>query len=432
MITITLLHPVQSTPVQSWSFERDQTVRIGRAVDNNVVLYSAVVSRHHVELRFEQGGWHLHNLGSNGTFIDGKKVETKRLQNNDIIRLARSGPNIKIQINQSLPPLASATPSQQQGSPLPESPKRTQIELSSKNNGEAAAGEGSRSSPPQSAQTTDSDRSAPVSVPACDHSRTPPTSLICIDCGEPLQVLSTVGEYKILKVLGPGEQTFQAWKDKKTFILKTLPRNRQESPSRRAEFKAQLAAILGLNHGGIPRMVEAFDQDGLPYLVYEMVYGQSLEQWLSERGPISVPQAIAWGCELAHILDYLSQRNPVVVHGAINPANIIRPTIPHGAHHLILVNFGRCACDFGYPGLTDQVEPSPHLDMFGLGLTLMQLLTAKSPDAFFRVGDSGSELSGEGLAHLPGKVKDLIQKLITLEEGFSSPAEVTYQLQQLV
>ena len=69
MITLTLLHPVKSSPVQSWAFESDTVVRIGRATDNQVVLFSAVVSRHHVELRYTKpdrvmsGGWELVSLG---------------------------------------------------------------------------------------------------------------------------------------------------------------------------------------------------------------------------------------------------------------------------------------------------------------------------------------------------------------------------------
>ncbi|WP_404786685.1 FHA domain-containing protein [Altericista sp. CCNU0014] len=69
MITLTLLHPVQSTPVQSWSFEQDPAIRIGRAVDNHVVLYSAVVSRYHVEVRLTDNQWEVVNLGTNGTYL---------------------------------------------------------------------------------------------------------------------------------------------------------------------------------------------------------------------------------------------------------------------------------------------------------------------------------------------------------------------------
>ncbi|MGL5805231.1 MAG: FHA domain-containing protein, partial [Xenococcaceae cyanobacterium] len=69
VITLTLLHPIQSIPVQSWTFKSELAIRIGRSNNNEVVLYSAVVSRHHVEIRREGSQWQIINLGANGTYI---------------------------------------------------------------------------------------------------------------------------------------------------------------------------------------------------------------------------------------------------------------------------------------------------------------------------------------------------------------------------
>ncbi len=98
MITLTLLHPVQSTPVQSWTFEDEPVIRIGRAVDNQVVLYSAVVSRHHIELRRSGPDWEVINLGTNGTYLDGKRVHQSSLNDGGTIRLGRSGPNLQVRV----------------------------------------------------------------------------------------------------------------------------------------------------------------------------------------------------------------------------------------------------------------------------------------------------------------------------------------------
>ncbi|UXE62355.1 MAG: hypothetical protein KA717_06040 [Woronichinia naegeliana WA131] len=40
MITLTLLLPGKTVPVQSWTFETESVVRVGRAADSDVVLYS--------------------------------------------------------------------------------------------------------------------------------------------------------------------------------------------------------------------------------------------------------------------------------------------------------------------------------------------------------------------------------------------------------
>ena len=98
MITLTLLHPLQSVPVQSWTFEPESVIRIGRSTDNEVILYSAVVSRHHVELRRNGSKWEIVNLGANGTYIDGKRITQMPVVDGMIIRLANSGPKIQIHI----------------------------------------------------------------------------------------------------------------------------------------------------------------------------------------------------------------------------------------------------------------------------------------------------------------------------------------------
>lgn len=102
MITLTLLHPVQQTPVQVWTFDKEPVIRIGRATDNQVILYSAVVSRHHVELRRLDNSWELVNLGTNGTYLNGKRINQVPLVDGAIIRLARSGPNIQIRLGDAV------------------------------------------------------------------------------------------------------------------------------------------------------------------------------------------------------------------------------------------------------------------------------------------------------------------------------------------
>lgn len=99
MITLILLHPQHSTPVQSWTFENKLVIQIGRATDNNVVLYSAVVSRHHAELRPTNRGWEIISLGANGTFLDGQRItEAVPVIDGLVFRLAQSGPKIQIRL----------------------------------------------------------------------------------------------------------------------------------------------------------------------------------------------------------------------------------------------------------------------------------------------------------------------------------------------
>lgn len=97
-ITIALLHPTQSVPVQSWSFEPESVIRIGRSNSNDVVVYSAVVSRHHIELRNNGSGWEIVSFGSNGTYVDNQLITQKPVEDGMIVRLGNSGPKLQIRL----------------------------------------------------------------------------------------------------------------------------------------------------------------------------------------------------------------------------------------------------------------------------------------------------------------------------------------------
>jgi pSer/pThr/pTyr-binding forkhead associated (FHA) protein len=98
VITLSLLNPINQDAVQNWTFENEDVIRVGRSTENDVILYSAVVSRHHVEIRKAEEGWYIKNIGTNGTYINGKRIDQVQVEDGLVIRLARSGPNIRINI----------------------------------------------------------------------------------------------------------------------------------------------------------------------------------------------------------------------------------------------------------------------------------------------------------------------------------------------
>jgi len=64
------------------------TMRLGRALDNDLVLEDASVSRHHASISASNGAFHLKDLGSqNGTYVGGERVTQAVLADGDAIRL---------------------------------------------------------------------------------------------------------------------------------------------------------------------------------------------------------------------------------------------------------------------------------------------------------------------------------------------------------
>ena len=99
MITIKLLNPLNSTPLQSWKFSSESVIRIGRSSDNEVTLGSSIVSRYHTELRRKNFIWELVNLSANGTYIENQLVESQLIRDNVVIRLSPSGPKLQIEFS---------------------------------------------------------------------------------------------------------------------------------------------------------------------------------------------------------------------------------------------------------------------------------------------------------------------------------------------
>ena len=97
-ITISLRRPYQSTPIQKWAFENEQIIKIGRAADNHVILHSSVVSRYHAEVRHMATHWKLISLGNNGTYFNDQPIIEVPVVDGMIICLARSGPQLQINL----------------------------------------------------------------------------------------------------------------------------------------------------------------------------------------------------------------------------------------------------------------------------------------------------------------------------------------------
>ncbi len=97
MSSAIVLNLLNSIPMQSWKFLSEEVICIGRATDNQVILFSAVVSRHHAELRWsEANGWQMINISANGTYVEGEAIKTIAVEDGMVIRLATSGPKIQL------------------------------------------------------------------------------------------------------------------------------------------------------------------------------------------------------------------------------------------------------------------------------------------------------------------------------------------------
>lgn len=82
---------VDPTTDESTPAPEDDTLSLGRARSNSIVLDDMLVSRHHARISADDHGLIIEDLGSrNGTFVNGRRVQTTRLHEGDRIGIGAS------------------------------------------------------------------------------------------------------------------------------------------------------------------------------------------------------------------------------------------------------------------------------------------------------------------------------------------------------
>ena len=67
--------------------ETADPIRLGRQSDCQLQLEDPLCSRHHAEIWFENGHWHIRDLSRNGTFVNGVRITQHELSDGDTIRM---------------------------------------------------------------------------------------------------------------------------------------------------------------------------------------------------------------------------------------------------------------------------------------------------------------------------------------------------------
>src|SRR5947208_13863096 len=88
----------------------------------------------------------------------------------------------------------------------------------------------------------------------------------------------------------------------RSVALKVLPAQLSSDPDLRARFTREARAISALNHPHICALYDVGSEDGLDYLVMELLEGESLADRLS-KGALPTEQVLRFGIDIAEALD---------------------------------------------------------------------------------------------------------------------------------
>ena len=140
----------------------------------------------------------------------------------------------------------------------------------------------------------------------------------------PLAAGSRLGPYEILGPLGAGGmgEVYRARDPRlgRDVAIKVLPEDVAPTPELRQRFEREARAISSLNHPHICTLHDIGQQDGVDFLVMELIEGETLAARL-EKGPLPTPDVLRYAAEVADALDKAHRQG--MVHRDLKPGNIM-------------------------------------------------------------------------------------------------------------
>jgi Tol biopolymer transport system component/predicted Ser/Thr protein kinase len=134
----------------------------------------------------------------------------------------------------------------------------------------------------------------------------------------------TVSHYRILEKLGSGGMgvVYRALDPRlnRQVAIKFLPEAFSADPSRLRRFEQEARAAGILNHPNILAVYDVGTHEGSPYIVTELLEGETLRERLS-AGPLAARRAIDYALQLARGLAAAHEKG--IVHRDLKPENII-------------------------------------------------------------------------------------------------------------
>ncbi|WP_234104671.1 serine/threonine-protein kinase, partial [Streptomyces venezuelae] len=120
----------------------------------------------------------------------------------------------------------------------------------------------------------------------------------------------------------------------------------EELAALRVRMRREAQAAARIRHGGVVTVHDVVEERGLPVIVMELVDGPSLDQVLTERGPLDPREVAAIGAELMDALDAAHRAG--VLHRDVKPGNVLLERGGRGGTgwgRVVLTDFGIASMD---------------------------------------------------------------------------------------
>jgi eukaryotic-like serine/threonine-protein kinase len=196
-----------------------------------------------------------------------------------------------------------------------------------------------------------------------------------------------------------------------------------------------------LSHPSVVKVFDVVEESGTPWIVMEMVEARSLDQVITEDGPLPPEQAAELGTSLVSAL--ANAHSAGVLHRDVKPSNVLVTTDGRA----VLTDFGiatfaedlgltQAGMVVGTPGFTapERIRgdvATPASDLWSLGATLYAAVEGRGP--FERVGGSSVISAGVATEDAPrapsaGPLGPVIDALLSRDPGTRPDATTAARL----
>lgn len=131
--------------------------------------------------------------------------------------------------------------------------------------------------------------------------------------------------YEILEKVGSGgmADVFRAkcHRLNRFVAIKVLKQEYSEDTKFVTKFRGEAQAVAGMSHPNIVGIYDVGEENGMYYIVMELVDGITLKKYIEQKGKLTVHEAVGIALQIANGLDAAHRNN--IIHRDIKPQNIL-------------------------------------------------------------------------------------------------------------
>jgi serine/threonine protein kinase len=181
------------------------------------------------------------------------------------------------------------------------------------------------------------------------------------------------------------DETLERW-----VAVKVLHQSMEDDSVQLERFRREARMVARLSHPHVVTVIDAGEDDGHPFIVFEYVDGETLKQLIRRVGPLQIPEAVAYAIEIGRALE--AAHSGRLAHRDVKPQNVLidsdgrAKVTDFGISRSLDQDTGLTATG-RVLGTTDYVAPEQALgeevtqqsDIYSLGICLFEMLAGQVP-----------------------------------------------------